>query len=67
MHCPNCNTKLQSEQCTYTKPSGHLGDAVVYHCEDCGYEVEIQRGKRFVVFDGVPDIDCEIRNNLGVK
>jgi len=64
MDCPNCETTLQSEQCTYTKPSGRLGAACVYRCEDCGYEVEIRRGKPFVIFEGVRDVDREIGFNL---
>ena len=59
MNCPNCNTPMSKEPCTYKKTYGSLGDASIHYCEDCGYQVEVRHGKRIEIFDGVLAVDIK--------
>jgi len=52
---------MRTEPCTYAKTQGGLGDAAIHYCDDCGYQVEVRRGKRFMVFEGVREIDMVIK------
>jgi len=60
MQCPNCQTKMDPEPCTYKRDSGCLGDAVIYTCPECEYQCHVAYGKVRVLFEGNPSVDRQI-------